>query len=125
VPALGVIGNRLFPATGNNPLDNSTISRIMKLSLVLAGLFLMDILTTQSILSQGGVELNPAMAGSVNNPVLHLAVKSSVFLLVLAVALLAEAKVKGSSTKLYSVLFLMYLFVILNNTCILFPHFSV
>lgn len=65
-------------------------------SIILAGLFLLDILTTQIILNLGGFELNPMMTGVVNAPFLHMLLKIGILFLVIIVAIIAEARVKGS-----------------------------
>ncbi|MFZ0005316.1 MAG: DUF5658 family protein [Methanoregula sp.] len=89
---------------------------------ILAGLFLLDILTTQLILNLGGMELNPMMSGVVNSPFLHMLLKIGILILVIAVAIIAEARVKGSGTALYAVLIVMYTVVILNNASVILPH---
>jgi len=96
--------------------------RTTEFSLILAALFLLDIITTQLILRLGGIELNPAMAGVVKSPLVHIAIKAGTLLLIIAVALIAEKKVKGSSVAFYCVIITLYLFVIVNNTFVLIPH---
>lgn len=91
-------------------------------SIILAGLFLLDILTTQLILNLGGIELNPMMTGIVSSPFLHMLLKIGILLLVITVAIIAEARVKGSGTVLYAVLIIMYTVVLLNNASVLLPH---
>jgi hypothetical protein len=91
-------------------------------SMILAGLFLLDILTTQLILNLGGIELNPMMTGIVSSPFLHMLLKIGILLLVITVAIIAEARVKGSGTVLYAVLIIMYTVVLLNNASVLLPH---
>jgi hypothetical protein len=108
----------------NYHLADITIDRrITDFSLILAALFLLDIITTQLILRLGGIELNPAMAGVVMSPLVHIAIKAGTLLLIIVVALIAEKKVKGSSIAFYCVIITLYLFVIVNNTFVLIPHF--
>jgi len=102
--------------------DTSTNRRIAEFTLILAALFLLDILTPQSILRLGGIELNPAMAGIVASPFVHLAVKAGTLLLIMLVALIAETKVKGSAIAFYCVIITLYLFIIVNNAFVLIPR---
>lgn len=67
---------------------------IILLSLVLADLFLLDVLTTQLILGMGGIELNPVMTGIVTTPALHVLLKIGIVLCIIPVALNAEARIK-------------------------------
>ncbi len=62
------------------------------------------------------------MAGVVTIPLLHIILKIGIILLVVPVALIAEARIKGSATALYAALIIMYAIVVLNNTSILLPH---
>jgi len=95
---------------------------VILLSLVLADLFLLDILTTQLILNLGGIELNPLMAGIVTLPLLHIVLKTGIVLCIIPVALVAESRVKGSGMVLYAALILMYTIVVLNNAAVLLPR---
>lgn len=103
------------------PASMSVDRRITKFSFILAALFLLDILTTQIILLLGGAELNPAMAGIVMSPLVHLAIKAGALLLVIIVSLIAETRIKGSSVAFYFVIITLYLFVIINNAFVLIP----
>lgn len=69
--------------------------------------------------ASGGIELNPAMAGIVASPFVHLAVKAGTLLLIMLVALIAETKVKGSAIAFYCVIITLYLFIIVNNAFVL------
>jgi len=113
-------GNVLFPR--NVGPGTGIFAWIILLSLVLADLFLLDILTTQLILNMGGIELNPLMTGVVTAPVLHILLKIGIVLCVIPIALNAEARVKGSGIALYAALIVMYTFVVLNNTTVLIPR---
>ena len=104
------------------PVDDITNRRITKFSLILAALFLLDILTTQIILWLGGIELNPAMAGIVTSPLLHFAIKAGTLILIILVSLVAEMQVRRSSIAFYCILITLYLFVIVNNTFVLIPQ---
>ena len=95
---------------------------IILLSLVLADLFLLDVLTTQLILGMGGIELNPVMTGIVTTPALHVLLKIGIVLCIIPVALNAEARIKGSGMALYATLIVMYTIVVLNNTSVLIPR---
>jgi hypothetical protein len=117
-PAQADIG--LFPR--NVGLGTGVFTWIILLSLVLADLFLLDILTTQLILNMGGMELNPVMTGIVTTPALHILLKIGIVLCIIPVALNAEVRVKGSGMALYAALIVMYTIVVLNNTSVLIPH---
>ena len=110
------------PFAKNAGFDTGAFAWIILLSLILAGLFLLDILTTQLIISLGGVELNPFMAGIVTIPLLHLLLKVGVVLCVIPVALTAESRVKGSGMAFYAVLIIMYTIIVLNNASVLLPR---
>lgn len=113
-----------FPGTylDYRPADAGIDRRITVFSLILAALFLLDILTTHLILWMGGIELNPAMVGVVTSPVLHLAIKAGTLLLIIVVSLIAETKVKGSSLAFYGTIITLYLFVLVNNSFVLIPR---
>lgn len=103
-------------------VDNTTNRRIKEFSLILAALFLLDILTTQVILWLGGIELNPLMAGVVTSPAIHIAIKSAILLLIIVVSLIAEKEVRGSSVIFYCVLITLYIFVFVNNVFVMLPQ---
>ncbi|MDP3563691.1 MAG: DUF5658 family protein [Methanoregula sp.] len=104
------------------PVDDTTHRRITEFSLILAALFLLDILTTELILWLGGIELNPAMVGIVTSPLVHLTIKACTLILIILVSLVAETRVRGSSMAFYCILITLYLFVIVNNAFVLIPH---
>ncbi|ABS56872.1 hypothetical protein Mboo_2358 [Methanoregula boonei 6A8] len=112
---IGLFPRNVGPGTG-------VFTWIILLSLVLADLFLLDILTTQLILHMGGMELNPVMTGIVTTPALHILLKIGIVLCIIPVALNAEARIKGSGMALYAALIVMYTIVVLNNTSVLIPH---
>lgn len=88
---------------------------------VLGFLFLLDIISTQMILSCGGFELNPFMSSIVAVPALHTAVKASVLILVFAASLSAERACRGSSLPFYAIIILMYGIVVIHNLIVLDP----
>jgi hypothetical protein len=96
--------------------------RIADFSLILAALFILDIVSTQIILWLGGIELNPAMAGIVTSPLIHTIVKAATLLLIITVSLIAEANVKGSTIGFYATIIALYILVLVNNTIVLVPH---
>ncbi|MDD1687330.1 DUF5658 family protein [Methanoregula sp.] len=112
----------VIPRAGTYPLDGKRYQHFVVFAFILAGLFLLDILTTQFILWMGGVELNPVMALVVSNPVLHLAVKGAILLVIVSVAFVAEKYVRDSSVFFYCILITMYLFVITNNLFVILPR---
>lgn len=112
---------------GNFTLLPATVRfdrRIADFSVILAALFLLDIITTHVILWLGGIELNPVMAGFVSCPFLHLALKAATLLLILAVSLIAEANVKGSTIGFYAIIISLYILVVVNNALVLVPHIA-
>jgi hypothetical protein len=115
-------GEWSFPKSGGT--ERTVSGWLILFSSVLAVLFMIDILSTQIILSMGGVELNPVMAGIVATPLLHLILKCGILLMVIPVALIAEARVKGSGVALYVALIVMYTVVIINNAAVLLPHIA-
>lgn len=103
---------------GDLPFDR----RLNGFPFLLGMLFLLDITMTEIILRLGGLELNPAMAGIVANPLLHLAVKAGTLLLIIIVALIAETRVRGLAIGFYCVIIALYLFVTVNNAIVLIPR---
>jgi hypothetical protein len=110
-------GNWAFPKMGGT--ERAVSGWFILFSFVLAVLFMIDILSTQIILGMGGVELNPVMAGIVTLPLLHVLLKCGILMLVIPVALIAEARVRGSGMALYATLIAMYTVVIINNAAVL------
>ena len=98
--------------------------RIAEFSLILAALFILDIVTTHLILWLGGIELNPVMAGIVTSPLLHTMVKAATLLLIITVSLIAEANVKGSTIGFYAAIIALYILVLVNNTLALVPRIA-
>lgn len=88
---------------------------------VIAMLFLLDIVTTEEILSLGGVELNPMMAGIVGIPLVHVLVKFGFLLAVIPMSLVAESRIRGTGVYFYAILIAIYTIVIVNNTLVLIP----
>lgn len=101
-----------------------TLMHVFVFTCVLAGLFLLDITTTDVILGMGGVELNPLMVGMVTFPVLHIILKCGILMMVIPVALIAEEHVRGSGVALYAVLIVMYTAVNINNLSVLLPFIT-
>ena len=88
-------------------------------SSILAALFIIDILTTERVLSLGGGELNPLMVWVTSSMILHAVIKALLIALVIAVAHVADERVPRSGVRLYCILILMYCGVIVNNICAL------
>jgi len=101
--------------------DPAIDRRVAEFTLILAILFLLDIISTQIILMQGGVEFNPVMIAVVANPPVHYAIKGVTLLLISIVALIAEKKVRGSAIPFYCMIVLMYLAVFVHNSFALIP----
>lgn len=99
----------------NYGLDHGSKSLIVVSVSILSALFILDVLTTEIILSGGGVEYNPFMAGIVQNPLVHVLVKMLLLILVVFAAKHSEAMVKGSGTMLFIVIIGWYLLCVGNN----------
>ncbi|MDO9033876.1 MAG: DUF5658 family protein [Methanoregula sp.] len=82
---------------------------------ILSALFFLDVLTTQFILSCGGVEYNPFMAGIVQIPIVHVLVKMLLLILVILVAKYSEIQLKGSGTSLFFVIIGWFILCVGNN----------
>ncbi len=96
--------------------------RIVDFSVILAALFVLDVITTHVILWLGGIELNPVMACIVTAPLAHASVKAATLLLIITVSLIAEANVKGSTIGFSAAIIALYILVLVNNTIALVPH---
>jgi len=104
------------------PDNLSFDQRIADFSIILAALFVLDIITTHVILWLGGIELNPFITGIVSAPLAHATVKAATLLLIISVSLIAEANVKGSTIGFSAAIIALYILVLVNNTIALVPH---
>lgn len=95
--------------------DQGLDNRILISAGILAVLFVLDVLTTEIILSDGGVEYNPFMAGIVQNPLIHILIKLLLLILVVIAAQYSEDTLKGSSMTLFIIVIGWYLICIGNN----------
>lgn len=111
-----------YPVRGNQTLENDAARRFLEFVLILASLFLLDIVTTEIIILMGGVELNPFMIAVVASPPVHLALKAAILAVIVIVALVAERQVKGSGVLFYCMLITMYIFVVVNNVFVILPQ---
>lgn len=82
---------------------------------IITGLFILDILTTQVILAGGGIEYNPFMAGVVQSPLVHTAIKLLLLVLVVVTAEYSETTLKGSGVALFAVIIGWYFICVGNN----------
>jgi hypothetical protein len=89
--------------------------------LVVCILFGLDILTTTLALSCGASEINMFMAGIVQHPAMHAAVKGMVLLFIALTTSFLEAKIEGSGLYLLAVIIGFYAFTIAHNVSILLP----
>ena len=89
------------------------------LSVILAGLFLADVITTALILEMGGSELNPLMIDIVSHPWLHSVVKFIAALLVIAVACYTERLKKNAGAAILFIACSIFLLVVAHNVCVL------
>ena len=107
---------------GNQNPENDAARRFLEFVLILASLFLLDIVTTEIIILMGGVELNPFMIAVVVSTPVHLALKAAILAVIAIVALVAERQVKGSGVLFYCMLITMYIFVVVNNVFVILPQ---
>lgn len=82
---------------------------------ILWGLFMMDVITTEMILSFGGYEMNALMKPFVSSVVLHTAIKMAVLALIVVVAYTSDVITKRYGTIAIMAISAWYLFVITNN----------
>jgi len=82
-------------------------------------LFSIDIITTDLILSLGGMELNRLMAGVVAYPVAHLALKGVVLIYIVGVCTWAEQRIARSGVTAMAVIVAFYVVVALHNMSVL------
>jgi len=118
IPAPG----HCYPARVNPTLEKDAARRFMEFVLILASLFLLDIVTTEIILLMGGVELNPFMVAIVAHPTIHLALKAAILAVIVIVSMVAERQVRGSGVFFYCMLITMYIFVVVNNVFVILPQ---
>jgi hypothetical protein len=89
--------------------------------LVVCVLFGLDILTTTMALSCGASELNVFMAGIVDQPAVHTAVKGMVLLVIALTTSFLETKIEGSGLYLLAVIIGFYAFTVAHNISIILP----
>jgi hypothetical protein len=89
--------------------------------LVVSVLFGLDILTTTLALSCGASELNVFMAGIVDQPAVHTAVKGMVLLFIALTTSFLETRIEGSGLYLLAVIIGFYAFTIAHNISIILP----
>ena len=82
---------------------------------ILWGLFMMDVITTEVILSFGGYEMNSLMRMVVSSVPLHAALKMAVLSLIAVVAYVSNRITKRSGTVAVTVIIIWYTFVIVHN----------
>ena len=82
---------------------------------ILWGLFMMDVITTEMILSFGGYEMNALMKPFVSSVFLHTVIKMGVLALIVIVAYISDIITKRYGTIAIMAISAWYLFVITNN----------
>ncbi|MBN1432304.1 MAG: hypothetical protein JW931_05985 [Methanomicrobiaceae archaeon] len=83
--------------------------------LVLWALFMMDVITTEVILSSGGFEMNAVMRPFVEFPAIHIALKMAVLSVIAAVAYISDKITKRYGTIAVMAIAAWYIFVISWN----------
>ena len=82
---------------------------------VLWALFMMDVITTEVLLSSGGFEMNAVMRPFVEFPALHIALKMAVLTVIAAVAYISDKITKRYGTIAVMAIAAWYIFVISWN----------
>jgi len=83
--------------------------------LILAALMLLDVATTTFILYHGGTELNPVMIGIVGSPLIHLAVKTIAFILIMIIAGTLETRIQFYGAVPVITTIVLYTFLAIHN----------
>jgi len=89
--------------------------------LVVCILFGLDIVTTTLALSCGAAELNMFMAGIVEQPAMHTAVKGMALLFIAITTSFLETRIEGSGLYLLAVIIGFYAFTIAHNISVILP----
>ncbi|HQA80855.1 MAG TPA: DUF5658 family protein [Methanoregulaceae archaeon] len=84
--------------------------------IILGVLLNLDVLTTSLVISLGGYEMNPLMAGVVGVPMIHLFVKWLVLIFVVLVATFSDRIMNGTGICVMCVIIGWYSLVVANNT---------
>ena len=84
--------------------------------IILGVLLNLDVLTTSLVISLGGYEMNPIMAGVVGVSMIHLFVKWLVLVFVVLVATLSDRIMNGAGICVMCVIIGWYSLVVANNT---------
>lgn len=82
---------------------------------ILWSLFMMDVITTEVILSFGGYEMNSLMAAFVGSVPIHTALKMAVLGLIAAVAYISNRVTKRYGTITVVIITAWYTFVVTHN----------
>lgn len=82
---------------------------------ILASLLVADVLTTSTILSQGGIEYNPLMAGVVPDLVGHLVLKVLVLLVLILVLEVGMRGYDRTRDRGYCAIWSLYGGIVVNN----------
>lgn len=104
------------PARGMGSFSTGTGLLLIPGIFSLILLFSIDIITTDLILSLGGMELNRLMAGVVAYPVAHLALKGVVLIYIVGVCTWAEQRIARSGIAAMAIIVAFYVVVALHNT---------
>jgi len=83
--------------------------------LMLWALFMMDVITTEIILSFGGHEINTVMQSIVGYPLLHIVLKMAVLAMLAAVAYLSDRLTNKYGTIAIMAVSAWYIFVVAHN----------
>jgi hypothetical protein len=78
----------------------------------------LDVTTTSTIISHGGVEINPLMVFFAGSPFLHLLLKWLVVFFIFVVASWCEQKVRNSGLFIMGLMIVWFLFVVIHNALV-------
>lgn len=113
--ALSVAAEEILHSDMDTPFGIATLA--------LFALCFLDVLTTSSILSHGGYEMNPVMVPVVTMPLLHMLLKWCIVAFIAGTAAIAERFVPRSGMLMLVVIICWYAFVVSHNVMVLMGFF--
>ncbi|MBO4522723.1 MAG: hypothetical protein IK060_02990 [Methanomicrobium sp.] len=101
--------------------DRAYRSALIFILFLLGGLFLLDVFTTEFILSNGGQELNAFMVGVVNcSGIWHFVIKCCVMIMTVVTVFYSNSIIKHSGTGALILVVGWYVSVIMHNLSVIF-----
>ncbi|MBQ3718128.1 MAG: hypothetical protein II893_01850 [Methanomicrobium sp.] len=109
------------PSPRSYTYDRAYRSVLFFILFLLGGLFLLDVLTTEFILSNGGQELNAFMVGVVNcSGIWHFVIKCCVMIMTVMTVFYSNSIIKHSGTGALILVVGWYVAVICHNLGVIF-----